>query len=114
MSTRSTATVIIANGASLSGIANVPDGEVVAIQLPTITSAAVTFQASWDGTNFFDLYDKAGTEVTLGSATTGNRFHEAPEAVRSVPYLKVRSGTTAAAVNQGAARTITLVVDPVE
>lgn len=114
MSARATTSVTIANGASLSGVANVMDGEVVAIVLPALTSAAISFQGSVDGTNFYDLYTSGGTEVTLGAANTGSRIQDVPEVVRTMPYLKVRSGPTAAAVNQGAARTITLVVDPNE
>lgn len=103
-------TATIANGASLSDAVDVAGGEVIGIYLPTITSAAITFQASHDGTTFGDLYTSGGSEQTLGAASTGARFLLMPAGISGIASLKVRSGTTGSAVNQGAERLIKLVI----
>lgn len=109
--TISTSTATIANGASLSDAVAVNGGDVIGIYLPTITSAAISFQVSHDGgTTYSDLYTGAGAEVTLGAATTGARFHSAPAGMSGITHLKVRSGPTGAAVNQGAQRLISVVI----
>lgn len=99
----------IANGASLSGTITLT-GEVVGILMPAAwTAASLTFRGSTDGTNFFDLYDDLGQEVTM--PTAASRFlgvaNNGP--FRGLRSLQVRSGTAATPVNQGAARTITIV-----
>lgn len=108
--------VTIANGAAVSGAADIGDECVVGIILPTITSAVITFQAAGRGTDntpgtYQDVYDETMTEVSIGSAgSTGARFISIPPALLAgATAIKVRSGTTAAPVNQGAARTITVV-----
>lgn len=101
----------IANGASLSDAVDITAGLLIAIQMPAAWTAAVlTFQASHDGVTFADVYDSAGAErsvtvaagrhVTLDTANFGMRF------------VKVRSGTAAAPVNQGAQRVLQLVTVP--
>jgi hypothetical protein len=102
-------TVTIANGASLSDAAHIGAGTLIGIQLPTITSAALTFQGSADGTTFVEALDASSAAVTV-AASVGLRYIKAPADLVGVPYLKVRSGTSGAPVNQGADRTITLVV----
>lgn len=101
--------VTIANGASLSDGAQLGVGRLVAIDLPTITSADLTFQVSIDGVTYREALDSGGTAVSI-TAGTGNRFWQAPSTLLGAPYLKVRSGTSGSPVAQGAARTISLVV----
>lgn len=97
---------VIANGASLSGAVEL-DGLLVGIQMPTAwTAAGITFQASADGTNFFDVKDSAGTEVSLTAAAS--TYITLDPAARNFKAIKVRSGTSAAAVNQGAERVLVL------
>jgi hypothetical protein len=106
--------VTIASGASLSGAARLPNGHcLVGIVMPAAwTAANLTFQASEDGAAYANLYDKNGTEITVTAAAS--RYIElSPSDWCAVPFLKVRSGTAASAVNQAAARTITLVTRPV-
>lgn len=104
-----TKTVVIANGAALSSAADLEGGSLVGIYLPTLTSAAISFQVSADGTTYGDFYNSGGTEVTLGAASTGARFCQPPAGIEG-GFVKVRSGTTGATVNQGAERTITLLI----
>jgi len=84
-----------------------------AVRLPTgWTDAAVTFAVSMDGTTFDPVFNPDGTEFTL-TAPVGN---PAPRFVPLAPFIdtfgwrfiKVRSGTSGAAVNQAAARTVSL------
>lgn len=102
-------TVTIANGASLSDAAAIGAGTLIGIQLPTLTSAALTFQGSFDGTTFAEVVDASNSAVSF-TATTGAIYIKAPADLVGVPYLKVRSGTSGSPVNQGAARTIRLIV----
>ncbi len=106
-----TKTVTITSGTSLSGGVEIGEGVLVGLDVPAFTSAAITFQVSSDGgTTYRDAYDAAAAEVTCGAATTGNRYIAAPAALNGAWWIKVRSGTSAAPVNQGADRVITLVV----
>lgn len=109
LATANVLTVAIANGASLSGAAEIGAGTLIGIQLPTITSAALSFQGSADGVTYVEVVDSTNTAVSF-TATTGAIYIKAPADLAGVPFIKVRSGTSGAAVNQGAARTITLVV----
>ncbi len=100
----------IANGAALSDAVVIGVGEIVALDVPTITSAALTFEGSSDGgTTFRDLYDSAQAEVSI-AASTGDRYIQAPAALKGVDQIKVRSGTSGTPVNQGAARLIRLIM----
>ena len=102
-------TVTIANGQSLSDAAHLGAGTLIGIQLPTITSAALTFQGSADGVTFVEALDASSNAVSV-AASTGVRYLKAPADLAGIPYLKVRSGTSGTPVAQGAERTITLVV----
>lgn len=115
--------VTIANGASLSDVAvlNFPVGTeasgvretLVGIIMPAVWSAAsLTFQASNDNSTFADLYNAAGAEITV-TASTSRWIALDPADFVGIAYLKVRSGTAGAAVNQGGDRVITLVFRPV-
>ena len=46
--------VVIANGASLSGAAHIGASTLIGIQLPTLTSASLSFQGSHDGVTYVD------------------------------------------------------------
>lgn len=101
--------VVIANGASLSGAVEIGAGTLVGIQLPTLTSAAISFQGSFDGVTYAEVLDASSQAVEI-TASTGASYLQAPADLHGVPFLKVRSGTSGSPVNQGAARTISLIV----
>lgn len=106
-------TATIANGASLSGAVDLGTLRLFAIQMPTSwTSANLTFQVSTDGTNYYNLYDDTGTEVTWTAAASQVIQSSNPGRWLAFQYLKVRSGTSGSAVNQGGARTLTFVAVP--
>lgn len=108
-------TVAIASGASITstggdtnnGIIDLRAKSLVGIQMPgTWTAAALTFSASMDGgTTFNDLYDDTMTERSI-SVVASRTITLDPTKFMGVTHLKLRSGTGASAVNQGAARTI--------
>lgn len=114
--TLATVSATIANGASLSGVVDIGEGRVLcAIDMPADwTAANLTFQASTasDGT-YDNLYDQYGTEKTVTAAEDRYIPLDDPAFWLGVRYVKVRSGTAASAVNQGAERVITLVTKPV-
>ncbi len=99
----------IANGQSLSDAVDVGSGRVLGFNLPTLTAAVLTFQGSDDGVTFANLKDAAGVEVQV-SSSTGGIFVTAPAALQAVVFLKIRTGTAGAPVNQGAQRVIGVVV----
>lgn len=104
--TNPTATIL--SGASLSGAFYVGAGRLVGIQMPAAwTTASLTFQTSQDGSTFSNLYDYAGNEVVV-SADTSRQI--AVDNIDAGIWMKVRSGTAASAVNQGADRILTMTV----
>ena len=105
--------VTIANGASLSGAADL--GTYILCGL--IPDSAwdtndITFQVSYDNSNWYDLY-KEGTEYTLSGAVAQDWQGVDVELFLAVPYVKVRSGTTGSAVNQSGDTVITLITRPI-
>lgn len=104
-------TATIANGASLSGAVDLKGYGLLAIQMPAAwTAADLTFQASADGgTAFADVYDDNGAEVQKPAAA--NRYILVNQPLPyGVDRIKIRSGTSGTPVNQGAARTLTLLL----
>jgi hypothetical protein len=107
-----TATATIANGASLSGSVDISGKGILRINMPASWTAAVlTFQTSMDNSTFNDLYTAAGTEYTVQAAASRSIILP-PADFAGVKYIKVRSGTSGSAVNQGASRDLALVVRP--
>lgn len=102
-------TATIANGESLSGAVDLGDGILTRIEMPAAwTAAGLTFQVSADNSTWLDLYDDAGSEVSVTA--------DASQAMRvdfadwiGVRYLKARSGTSGTPVNQGAERVLSLI-----
>lgn len=102
-------TATIASGAALSAAVNLDTTNLVAIQMPaTWTTANLTFQASYDGTTFNDVYDSSGTELSV-TAAASQYITLTPADFAGMKIIKIRSGTTGAPVNQGGDRTLQLV-----
>lgn len=108
-----TTTVTIANGESLSGASVDLDGYVlVSIGMPgTWTTANLTVQTSYDGANYANKYQDDGTEYTI-TASASRNIDVDPVDFIGVQRIKLRSGTSGSAVNQGGARVLTLVLAP--
>jgi hypothetical protein len=103
--------VAIANGASLSGTIDLSAGErqLTGIQMPAAwTAASLTFAVSHDGVTFVPLYwDGAEYAIAAaGGAAASLGVSLEPSAFAGWPFVRIRSGTAAAAVNQAAERTL--------
>jgi len=107
-------TLSIANGASLSPGVDLATNHLTAIQIPAAwTAAALTFQGSWDGNTYGNVYDGVtGAELTIASAIVlaNAMIVLDPVKFRGLRFIKVRSGTQAAPVNQAAQRDLKLTV----
>ena len=109
-----TITTTIASGASLSSEISLDSWTLDAIIMPSAwTTASLTFQAAEaSGGTYVNLFDDGGNETTVAAAV--DRYIALTvadkEAVDSTRWLKIRSGTSSTAVNQGAERTIRLVL----
>lgn len=111
-----TTAVTIANGASLSDGANLAGKRPLGIITPAAwDAAAITFEASDDGITYYPFGNTDG-ELSIASAGVPTAYAAwralNPADFAAVSFLKVRSGTKAAAVNQTAARTITIITAP--
>lgn len=108
-------TVTIASGGSLTAAIDLGSNRLARIVMPSAwTSAALSFQSSYDGTNFADLFNKDG-EVSLAASTVvaaSRAIAVDPTVFFGIRYLKIRSGLTGAAVNQGAERSLILATVP--
>lgn len=107
-----TLTTSIANGESLSAAVPLNGANLTAILMPgTWTAAGLSFQGG-DGTTYGDLYDASGAEVFIpSSAAIANACIILPTGgLLGLQAIKIRSGTTGTAVNQGGARTLTLLL----
>ena len=107
--TTSDLTATIASSASLSSSADLGGTTLSGYVMPaTWNTADITFQGSIDGTNFLDMYDEFGNEISHPVAAS--RFVALnPVDFASIRYLKIRSGTASTPANQAAERIITLV-----
>lgn len=106
--------VQIALGAALSTQIDLGTARLARIVVPAGWDAAdLTVRSSPDGVanNYFDLYDSFGTEYTIKAAASRSILVPLADFI-SIRYLQLRSGKAAAAVNQTAARTLTLILVP--
>ena len=106
-----TKTATIENGGSLSGAVDLGGRKLVAIVMPAAWDAAdLTFQASPDGVNYFDVYD-GSAERTVEVAADYYSALAIGDWV-GIRWLKVRSGTSGTPVAQTLESVLTLVVQP--
>lgn len=105
--------VLIPNGAALSGVVSVNGLEVVGVAMPAVwTAAGITFAGLLPDGTYGKIQNDGGTEIlvtapaagTYVAFTNGGGF-----LVKGLGQIKIRSGTNAAPVNQGADRTLWLI-----
>jgi hypothetical protein len=90
----------IAAGESLSEGVDCSAGEIVRITVPQeFTDANLTFQVSSNGDLYNDLYNDEGEEITI-AAEPDTSIVISGRWVRSVGWLKLRSGTRDHTVEQ--------------
>lgn len=101
----------IASGASLSDAKDMRTKTVVGIVMPaTWTAADLTFQVSSDGgTTFREFVGDAGAAVQY-QVDAATQIAINPALWRGIDQIKVRSGTSSAAITQAADRAVTLLV----
>lgn len=97
--------VTISSGGSTSNEATLQGKRIAAIIMPAaFTGANLTFQASIDGSTWYDIYNSSGSQVTC-TVGTDQWIAISPQDFAGVSRLKVVSDDT-----EAAERTITLVV----
>ena len=101
--------VLIANTTSLSAEVDLGIKVLVGIVMPAAwTAAALTFQASFDGGTTWLNMQTASAELSY-TAAAGQYIAVDPTLWRGANAIKVRSGTAASPVAQGADRILTLI-----
>ena len=104
-----TETVTIANGASLSGATSELDGRLVAVMTDSAWDTnSMTFQVSFDGSTYYNLYDDVG-EYTISSVVASTCRSVNLNNFIGARYIKVRSGTSGAAVNQNGDTVVSII-----
>ena len=107
-----TVDAVIPNGTALSQIFDTGGQLVVGLQMPAAwTAAGITFLGSHGVTGTMrSIWARDGTEF-LVTAPLINEFRQIlPTELMLARRLQIQSGTTAVQVNQGAERTITVVL----
>lgn len=105
----------IANAASVSDVACLNGVAIIGIIMPAAwTAAALTVEVSADGTNFTGLaYNDAGGQCnSIATPAPGSAYAFSLAGLLPYRYVRLRSGTTAAPVNQAADRIITVITRP--
>lgn len=101
-------TATITSGQSLSASAEVNGEHVIGIIVPASwTAAGLSFQGSFDGTNFFELYDMSGVALSVPVVVSSYTVIQ-PTAMHGVNFVKVRSGTSGSPVTQSSTMVLTL------
>lgn len=100
----------IANGASQSGVVDISDRCVLAIEIPNAwTAADVTMLAAQVvGGTFVPVKNQDGTDVKF-TAAVSTLIVISPLLTKPLAFVKFRSGTAAVPVNQGGDRVINVV-----
>lgn len=100
---RTTLTATIANGASLSDAVDLLGYDLVALAFPAAwTAADVTLQTSEDGVTYRNVMTDAASpaEVVVGADASLHVVISGVTGTALGRFIKIRSGTAAAAVNQ--------------
>lgn len=101
----------IASGQSVSGTVYLHGAVLLAISMPAAwTAADITF-LGWNGSEWQNVYDDAGNEVTLTAPAAGRIIVNAGVLEKLAPlrWIALRSGTAGSPVAQGADRLITII-----
>ncbi len=108
----STQTWTIASGASLSTAIDLANDGIIRLLMPAAwTAASITLNVSPDGITYYDLYDRSGIEYAITVAAS-RAVILSPADFAGFRYVKLRSGTASAPVNQAAARSILGITRP--
>lgn len=101
----------ISNGGSLSAGVGLDRHRLVGISLPAgFEGTTLSFQSSYDGTVWNNVYDATGTEKTVTVAAS-RRVILSPADFYGIAWIKVRNGPAGAPSNVGADRILKLVCE---
>lgn len=91
-----TATILI--NTTTSNSINLGGCSLVGLIMPSaFTGTSLTFKASNDGTNFYDMYNTSGTQLTVTVATAAARWIAlTPSDFAGVKYLQIIGSSQAA------------------
>lgn len=105
-------TVTIASGASQTGAIDLENYQLAAIQMPTAwTAAGISYLAATTKTGTYQPVYSNGIEVTASvAASTCAVAADNALCLAPLRFIKIRSGTAGTPVNQGADRTLTLIL----
>lgn len=107
----------ILSGQSLSNQVYCGDADLVGIIMDSAwTAASITFQSgvplpnangdSQSAPTFNNLFNQAGSEVTITTPAASEQISIPADSINGSVWIKVRSGTSASPVTQGATRTM--------
>lgn len=101
----------IAAGQSLSGIVAVNSGGIYRVIMPQAwtTAADITFQLSYNGTDFYNVYDRDGAEIKM--TCVPKSIVAIGEYLFYIHSLRIRSGTARQPIVQKDAATFKVVLD---
>jgi hypothetical protein len=108
---------VIANGASLSGEVDLRGLRLLGVIIPSAwTAADLSFQVGdasggTFGEAFLDAGNGTGAALALDAAANQASLFNTARLISNC-FIKVRSGPVGVPVNQGAARTITILTEP--
>lgn len=112
---RSILTATIASGASVSNTIDCNSRAILGFVAPAAwTAAALNVEASVDGTTWATvIYDSLGAAIgSWASLTAGAGYSFDLNGMLPWQYIRLRSGTSGAPVNQAAARAFTIIQRP--
>lgn len=105
----------IASGASVSDALDMGAHSLLGVILPAAwTDAALTIEVSTDNATWIGLaYDDTGSQCNvIASPAVSSAYALSALGLMPYRYIRLRSGTTATPVNQGAGRVITVITRP--
>lgn len=89
----------------LSSAGNLGPAALCGLVIPAgMTSTSITFQASVDGTTFYDVYDSTNTQISVTIDSSAKIIKLDPADFVGLEYLKLVTGSA-----EGADRTIGLI-----
>lgn len=111
---RAETTATIASGASVSGTIDLSATALVGFSMPAAwTAAALNIEVSSNNVDWAPLLDSTGAAVSsFATPTVGAAYALDVVSMLAWRYVRFRSGTSSAPVNQGAARSIRYVTRP--
>lgn len=97
----------IAANQSVSSAVHLDNANLVGLIVPAAwTAAPITAQGSRDNSNWSNLRDADGAELTFTVAAAGDWIVFPAGAFNGIEFIRFRSGTSAVPVNQAAERTL--------